>query len=651
LGEVQEMRGRRMDGVFSIAFPHFLILFNVPTGTFGTRRSGKSMNRKYTLAAILLAAPSLAQAATETLDEVVVTATRSEQALTQTLSHTTLITRQDIEAAQVADVPSLLRGLAGVEIYQSGGIGKQGSLFLRGSNSSHTLVLLDGVRINSATTGATAIDQLMLDQIERIEIVRGNVSSLYGSEAIGGVIQIFTRRGQGAPSFNGSAGAGAHGAQRASAGLGGAVEGATYSVQVSRYKLDGVSAIDSVLASNVNPDKDGYDNTSVSMNAGYAFNADHQVSAGYFESEGEARLDNSGFFANATDVHAGRSVLSKKSLESLNRFAGNWESRLSYAQGMDEYQNFLNGAHSSTLQTSNDLLTWQNRWQVGEAGALIAGLERLKQQIRSDSTAYTLTARTAQSLFAGYTGSYGAQQVQLNLRRDRYSDFGAADTWLLGYGYEVTETWRVAATASTAFKTPTFNDMHAPLAWGANPDLKPERSHSSELGVHFADKGQRFDAVYFDSTIRDLIVADTNWVMQNLSEARIDGVELAYNGQFGATGTRLTATRQHPRDALTGQPLLRRARDFFSAGFTREIGTLKVGGEWQHSGVREDVDIETFARTTLAAYDVVNLTANYALDRHFTLSARVDNLLDRNYMLAHGYNTAGRTWYLGLSYR
>jgi vitamin B12 transporter len=139
--------------------------------------------------------------------------------------------------------------------------------------------------------------------------------------------------------------------------------------------------------------------------------------------------------------------------------------------------------------------------------------------------------------------------------------------------------------------------------------------------------------------------------MQNLNEARIEGVELAYSGQFGDTAARLAVTQQNPRDAQTGQTLLRRAKNFSSAGITQQLGAFKVGGEWQHSGVRSDVNIETFARTTLAAYDLVNLIASYTLDKHFELSARVDNLFNHDYMLAHGYNTLGRTVFVGLSYR
>lgn len=608
------------------------------------------MKQKSFSIALLFAVTPLAQAATGSLDEVVVTATRAEQALIQTLSHTTVITQKEIESSQAADLPVLLKNLAGVEMYQSGGAGKLSGLYLRGTNTGHTLVLVDGVRINSATTGTTAIEQLMPDQIERIEVVRGNVSSMYGSEAIGGVIQIFTKRGKGAPAFNASIGAGSHNTQRASAGFGGEVGGTTFNLQVSKFKTDGVSAINPDIVPAVNPDQDGYTNRSASAQVRYAFSAAHSLSVSLLDSNGSNQFDNA--FGTSSETNYSESHIQKFALVAENLLADNWQSKLQISRGMDDYQDYLNGANSSSINSVNQQLSWQNNWQVAQNNLLVAGVERLKQQV-SSLTLYTLTDRTDDSVFAGYTGNYGAQQVQLNLRRDRYSDFGTANTWLLGYGIELMPAWRFTASTSTAFKTPTFNDMHAPSFWGANPDLKPEQSRNSELGVHYATEGQRVDAVYFENRIRDLIVADSNWVMQNLNEAHISGAELAYQGQFGDTGVRLAATRQNPRDVQTGQMLLRRAKLFSSAAITRQYGALNMGGEWQHSSAREDSHITAYPtqRLVLAAYDVINLAANYALDKHLALSARVDNLFDRDYTLAHGYSTPGRSVFVGLNYQ
>ena len=612
------------------------------------------MKQKKLVAAILCAVAPLAYADSDDtpLEIRVVTGTRIEQPLQKSLSHTTVITHQDIEQSQAVDVPSVLRNLAGVEFYQSGGVGKQSSLFLRGTNSSHVLILLDGVRINSATTGATAIDQLMLDQVDHIEVVRGNASSLYGSEAIGGVIQIFTRQGRGEPALNASTGIGSHNTQRAAAGFGGEVDNTAFNVQVSRFRTDGISAINPSIVPTVNPDSDGYDNTSLSGSVRHQFSADNSLAASVFQSQGNVQFDNA--FGLPTDINTSKATLSKFSLISENRLSDSWQSKLQLAQGVDETLNYLNGMPDVGLgaqfKTTSNQVTWQNTVQISHDDVVLIGLENLNQQVASD-TAYTKTARKVDALFAGYTGNYGAHQIQANIRQDRYSDFGNANTGLLGYGYALSDAWRATASISTAFKAPTFNDLYGPPGFGSNPGLRPERSFNNEIGLHFSAREQHVDAVYFDNRIRDLIAADNTFTLQNLKTARSNGIEISYAGQFGDTGVKAALTAQDPRDTQTGLALLRRARSFADMGVTQRLGGWKVGGEWQYSGTREDIDINTFARTTLDSYSVVNLTASHDLSRQLKLSLRAENLFNRDYVLAHGYNTLGRTLFVHMSYQ
>ena len=610
------------------------------------------MKQASLLAAILCAAAPVVYAAPDDmLGEIVVTATREPQPLNQSLASTTLITAQEIRQSQAPDVPALIKDVAGVEFAQSGGVGQQGSLFLRGSNSNHVLVLLDGVRINSATTGSTAIDQLMLDQIDHIEVVRGNVSSLYGSEAIGGVIQIFTRRGKGTPAFNASGGTGTHDTQRVSAGFGGQSGSTNFDVQVSRYKTAGVSAIKPRIVPTVNPDKDGYDNTSLSANVRHAFDADNSVSASVFQSRGNAQFDNA--FGLPADVNNSVTTLDKYALQSDNQLAEAWHSKLQWSVGMDDSKNYLNGLpdlfNGYYFGTRNRQLSWQNDVRLNADNSVLLGAERLEQHVASN-TAYTRTSRSSNSLFGGYTGNFGAHQVQANLRQDRYSDFGSANTWRLGYGYVFNSAWRATASVSTAFKAPTFNDMYAPAIWGGNPNLRPERSRDREVGIHYAAGGQQFDATYFDNRISDLITYQFPSNV-NLNRVRIDGMEAGYRGQFGNTGIKASLTLQNPRDVQTGLRLLRRARSYANIGLNHQFGAWELGGEWQYSGAREDIDINTYARTRLAAYDLVNLTASYAIDKHLNLSLRAANIFNRDYMLVHGYNTPGRTLFVSLNYR
>jgi vitamin B12 transporter len=578
----------------------------------------------------------------------IVTPARMAQPLDKALVDTTVLDEQEIRNSGAADVPTLLRSLAGVEVAQSGGMGKVSSTFMRGTNSSHVLVLLDGVRINSATTGTTALEHIMLDSIERIEVVRGNVSSLYGSEAIGGVIQLFTKRGRGEPAFNVSAGLGSYGTQRFSAGFSGAVDATSFSVNIGKVKTDGVSAIDTQIAPTANPDKDGYDNTTFDAQVKHAFNADHQLSAALFSTRGDSKYDNA-FNAATTDLNNTKAEIEKLSLASDDQLNAIWHSKLGVARGTDDSKDYLNGAENGYIRTVNNQLGWQNEFKLANTRHINLAVERLVQSVESD-TLYTQTGRSVNSLIGGYVAEYGAQQVQLNLRQDRYSDLGTANTGLLGYGLSFADDWRATASISNAFKAPTFNDMYGPAAWGSNPDLRPERANNRELGLRYAAGGQRVDLVYFDNQIYDLINYPAN-VAQNIDRARIDGIELGYAGKFGDTQLKANATLQDPRDLATGQVLLRRAKQLANLAVTQHGGAWDAGAEWQYSGARQDGDINTFAPVTLPGYQLLNLNARYQIEKNLSVFARIDNLLDRDYMLVHGYNTLGRTLFAGLRYQ
>lgn len=601
-----------------------------------------------------IAFPLAAYAETPSLGETVVTASRVPQPLDQTIAHTTVLNEQEIRKSGAPDVPTLLRSLAGLEVAQSGGLGKLSGTFMRGTNSSHVLVLLDGVRINSATSGLTALEHIMLDSVARIEVVRGNISSLYGSEAIGGVIQLFTKRGHGAPAFNASAGLGNQNTQRLAAGFSGEVNDTSFSVNAGKTKTNGVSAINAQLAARANPDHDGYDNTTFSAQLQHALNADHQLSASLFDSSGNSQTDNSSFPAVPTDTHSSKSSIRKLSLATDNRISDTWQSRLQFAQGTDDSQSFLNGApdvaSGALFKTANRQIAWQNEVRVTDKQHINLAAEHLSQAVTS-STAFSRTRRNVGSLMGGYVGEYGRQQVQFNLRHDNYSDFGIANTGLLGYGLKFTDTWRFTASIGSAFKAPTFNDLFYPLTWGfaGNPNLRPEHARNREAGLRYAANGQRLNVVYFDNRIRDLIAVNgTFTTMENIGEARIDGFELDYAGKFGGTHLTANATLQNPRDTATGQILPRRAREHANFACSRELGAWNAGAELHHSGARKNSNFDNFV---LPAYQSVNLTAAYKIDAHLNLSARVDNLFNRAYTEAYSFNTPGRRLFVGLSYR
>jgi vitamin B12 transporter len=576
------------------------------------------------------------------LDEIVVTATRMPQPLAQTIADTTVINEQEIRQSGAADVPTLLRSLAGVEVSQNGGLGKVSSTFMRGTNSSHVLVLMDGVRINSATAGTTALEHIMLDSIERIEVVRGNVSSLYGSEAIGGVIQLFTKHGHGAPAFNASVSFGSHDTQRFSGGYSGSLDANSFSVNVGVTKSNGVSAINTSIKPTANPDSDGYDSTTFDAQLKHTFNADHQLSASVFTTSGDSQYD-SAFNVSTSDHNNTQAAIEKLSLTSDNQLSAMWHSKLNWARGTDDSNDILNGVQTSRYNTANSQLSWQNELTINDKQSVNLAAEHLNQAVASD-TLFNQVKRNVNSLLGGYVGEYGAQQVQLNLRQDRYSDFGTANTGLFGYGVSLANHLRATASISNAFKAPTFNDLFYPGF--SNPNLRPERAQNRELGLHYAAAGQSVNFSYFDNRIRDLIVINNTFsTVDNINKARIDGLEFSYAGNFSDTHLKVNMTSQNPRNDVTGSVLPKRAKTFGNVAASHDYGKWNTGFELRYSGERQD------GTHTLSSYQLLNLNAGYKVNTHLNVLARVDNLFNRNYSEAYSYNTLGRTLFVGLNYQ
>ncbi len=462
-------------------------------------------------------------------------------------------------------------------------------------------------------------------------------------------MQIITTRGHGAPSANVSAGFGNQGTRKLATGFGGSSDATDFNLQLSTFKTDGVSAVNPVIFPNANPDVDGYRNNSLSANVGHSFNSDHRISATVFGSNGNNQYDNA--FGLPTDVNTNREQIWKYSLASDDQLSDSWHSKLQVANGVDQYRDFLNGVPTpfgSLFQTSSNQLTWQNSLKLDDSKQLLLGAEALRQKVASDiNPGYVQNTRQINSLFAGYTGRYDAHQLQVNLRQDSYSQqYGGATTGLLGYGYSLSDTWRITTSYSTAFRAPTFNELYYP-GFG-NTNLKPEHSRNFEAGLrYYASGGQQFDLVYFDNRIRDMIVYNAVFLPVNVNQARINGAELSYAAQFGDTGVKAALTAQDPRDAATGVQLDRRSKVHSSLALNRQMGPWRVGGEWQYSGTRPDQG----NTQTLSAYNVFNATAGYALSKETRLSLRLDNLTNQNDSNAYGYNQLGRRWFVAVNYQ
>lgn len=567
--------------------------------------------------------------------ETVVTAGRVEQRLADALRTVVVVTARDIESSGQLSLAQVLQQFGGVETATSGGIGSATSIFLRGSNSSHALVLVDGVRIGSATLGTTAIENIPLAQIERIEIVSGPASGLYGSDAIGGVIQIFTRSGNRSPGASVSAGYGTYNTRSLRAQLGGSEGGTSYSLAAGYHETDGHNATRPTISfDRYNPDDDGYRNTNVSAKLSHRFDERNELGAALLHSDGRTKFDN----GLATDDRTEQS-LSTVSAFSRNRFTERWESLVRLARGRDDSESV--GSFPDRFRTDQDQALWQNTFRF-EGQTVIAGLEYLGQKVDA-TTAYEANKRTVRSAFAGYVGEFGAHSLEASLRRDDNSQFGSPTTGSVGYGYLAAKGAKLRAVYGEGFHAPSFNDLYYP-GFG-NPDLKPERSKSAEIGLQLEGGAQRFSATAFDNRIEDLIVfffdPDTNFFgPANLAKARIRGLDLAWEGRVADVRLRAKGTFQDPKSDDTGKQLPRRAKQFGSFLASRAFGAWTVGAEMVASSHRfETADESPAAR--MAGYAIANLTASWAFARGWQADLRWNNVTDKDYEQVQGYRTPG----------
>jgi vitamin B12 transporter len=612
---------------------------------FGTIRS------RAALAFVLVPSFVIAQE-----DAVVVTASRTQQRIRDAIPHTTVLTQKEVRDSQAVDLPALLRSEAGFEMAQNGGVGAVFSpLSLRGSTSARTLVLVDGVRIEDAGFSSTALQHIMLDQVERVEIVRGNVSSLYGSNAVGGVIQVFTKRGQGDPAPYAQVMAGSRNTSDVQAGYGGEIGATRFNLSASRFDTRGFSAQDPVVARNANPDRDGYRNDSFTLNASHRLSAGHEAGMAFFRTAARLDYDRAGAFAAPTDEHR-----SNQDLEMLQawweaRFLEPWKSRFTASESKDHRTDTLNNAFTNSAKTRTRQLIWDNEVRATPANVFTAGLEARNQTLDSGSSfgASPLRKRDVGAAGLGYLGRFGDHNLQANVRYEDYSDFGSADTYFLGYGFDLTGAWRLTLSRSTAFRAPTFLDLDPGFG---NPQLEPERSRTSEIGVQWASGPHRLRVVAFDTKYDDAIVLDQSFIPQNVQTASSEGVETSYSGVAAGFDVRASLTLQDPveQDRTTAPPrqALRRAKTLAALAAHRSFGRWRAGAEWRYSGERRDTDINNSAVTVFEpAYSVLNLLARYQLSKKLYFGARLDNALDKDYRLVNGYNSAGRGLFLSAGWQ
>lgn len=605
----------------------------------------------------LLAGWSIVSVAQE--DAVVVTATRSEQLLRESIPHTTVITEPEIRESQAVDLPALLRREAGIEFVQNGGIGRTSGTFIRGTASAQSLVLVDGVRIMDLNNGIANLDQFMLDEIERVEIVRGNVGSLYGSGAIGGVIQIFTKRGRGEPRLTADLAAGEEGDRRARLAYGGEMNGTRFSLAASGFRSDGFSALRPGVSPSADPDRDGYRNKSFAGSLAQQLRPGHEAGIAYYLTDGEQEYDDA-FALSPTAKQTAHVKLESWSAWLDNQLTPLWLSKLSLARATNGNHESVDGVTSFQTRTRNHQLGWQNELSPHPDHRVVLGLERIEQEIEG-SIAYLRQNRDIDALFGGYRGRLGRHHLQVNLRDERFSDFGDSRTHLLGYGFELASRWRAFASGSTGFRAPTFNELFFPpidLGGGFflacnEPSLRPERARSTDAGLQYASASSLLKVVAFRTSFTDLIAPGCP--PSNINEATIEGVEASFSGEWMGTGLKAALTVQDPvqHTPAGDQPLVRRAKKFGAVSASRAAGRWRFAAELLASGRKPDIQVTSFSgqRVELPGYGVVNAMARYAIAKETTVGLRLDNVLDKDYSVTHGFNVQRRKATVSVSHR
>lgn len=571
---------------------------------------------------------------------IVVTATRTAETADESLASVTVITREDIEKSKALSVPELLRGLAGVDVAIQGGFGKLSSIFLRGTNSTQILGLVDGLKINSVSAGQPSWEFLPLSEIERIEIVRGPRSSLYGSEAIGGVIQIFTRTGKGPPRARVELGAGTENTRSVNTGISAGNDRNWYNVSASSFRTDGIDAREPTLLFGFlpldEPDKDGYDNDAFSARYGHRFVNTSQLEFFATKSDGNTEFDASG--GNEDDFE-----VSSAGAKYQYRPTRRWNLRFEGGRTKDKRTTFrADGTVTpSRFDSEIDSFTWQNDLTFGTKQLLTLGADYRDEKI--DSTVnFTQTSRDNKAVFGQYQGNYGRNDFLFGLRRDDNEAFGRKTTGNINWGHTLSNGTRILALFGTGFRAPTFNDLFFPDFMGfptANPDLKPEESESIEFGARGRIAGARWDIRIYRTEIDNLIALDQNFIPQNLDKATIKGLEFELSAPIADWIGRIALSLIDPRNDTTGDDLPRRSKEILRLDLERRFPKTNLLFTLIAQGSRFD---DTANMIEVAGYGVVNAAVTHQLTKNWELGGRINNLFDKEYQTVDTFNELGR---------
>lgn len=585
----------------------------------------------------------IAEDAATNLAEVVVTADRTARTVDDTLASVSIITRDDIEVIQAVDIIDVLRLQPGVNLSRTGNAGNQTSVFLRGSESDHALVLIDGVRVSSSTTGAFDWSNFPVEQIERMEIVRGPRAALYGSDAIGGVIQVFTRR-SGSP--YGSVTLGKYGTKKGAAGIS-VGDKTKFSVNVSAEDSDGFSSQSLAGGGAVNQDDDGYKKRSLTLALSHAYSASLKIGADILHTSNDSQFDSGSDFG--PDVGEQDAKIDTQSVYVVADVSDRWSQKIQISNAKNDLLSTF-----SKFVTKRQELDWQNDVEISDKTGIIFGANYRQENAKTPD--YDRDIRN-KALFGNINYRQNAMSYDVSLRYDDHNLAGNKTTGQLAAGYDFSSKTNAFVSYGTAFKAPTTNELFSPgfdfgggnFLFTGNPDLKPETSETWEIGLKSRlSNNQSLQLSLYSTDVENLIsFAGPSSQQTNINKASLKGIELDYSGAAEKWNWGVNATVQDTENKETGERLLRRPNTKLNLTFGYDV-TQKthLGIDATHASSRDD-----FGGVKLDDYTLLNLSAKQQLNKHMSLGLRLENATDEDYELASGFNTAGRAAYVTFSYQ
>lgn len=582
--------------------------------------------------AAVLVASCCSVAADDSVEHISIYANRTATPQQEVLASVTVLERDEIVARQASDLPALLAQLPGINLSRDGGRGQTAGIYVRGGNTGHTLVLIDGVRSGSATLGYKSLSMLPLELIERIEVVRGPRAALYGSDALAGVIAITTRRSA-AVELNANVG---------SYGQAGTDINVSHSAeQLTLHASAGVSRADGFnVRKDLDADKDGYNQKYIKVAA------DYKTTVGQFSAQADV---NSGFYQFDTSygVEDEADTLNRAYLLGWQHQLGQWQHQALLSRNLDSEATFGPGSRSPFV-TGRDEFSYQAASDLTDSLSFLAGVNWYHEQVDKSITAYEQTSRINRAVFTGVNYQLNSLQLEASVRRDLINEYGGQNTWQLATAYQLTEHWLVRASRGTAFKAPTFNDLYYPGY--ANPDLKPEESESDEVAISYHNAGLVVQLAWFDRDVTNLIQGVEQ--AENVLLATIEGIEFSVEQQWQQFSSTFAYTWLDTENASTGKMLARRPENSINwrGSYGADKWSAFVTADYQ-SSTYQGMDWATGADLPLApSHTVWGLGASYAVTAALTVRAKVGNLFDKDYYTSDSYTVAGTNFGISLSY-